>query len=323
MVFKESLFAFALGVTTVAAAHTMWVQVAAQSEEDAVVVCANPDGVMRQVGTSSTCPAGDRRIVLKPPKYERPCEQERKPDLAALGRRLDTLEGRNNARLLDRTAKAPFHVTNEAGINVFSVETGSDNASTTIANAIGAPVARIGAYPTGGDLSVMSGSVRPATYSAERTAIQSSLFSFTDRSGLDVVAGAMTPIRLSKRDGTYALAVSLKGNLLAALGESTVGSGLAVVNDTDGSTRASVHPTEQTGPGIARIIDGDGKTVAALSATGPNGSGLLQLRNNADVVMVEAGMLPSGIGAVRAGPGAFQHGLGFVGLPASYIEGKK
>ena len=39
--------------------------------------------------------------------------------------------------------------------------------------------------------------------------------------------------------------------------------------------------------------------------------------------MVNAGVFPSGIGAVRAGPGAFQHGLMFIPLPASYIEGKK
>lgn len=322
MLFKESFWAFAFGVTTVVAAHTMFVDVAAQSE-DAVVVCINPEGVMRQIGTSAVCPTGERRLVLKPPKYERPCEQERQPDLAALKRRLETLEGRNDEHLLDRTAIAPFHVVNEAGINVFSVEAGSDNASTTIANAIGAPVARVGASSTGGDVSVMSGATRPGTYSAERAAIQSSLYSFTDRSGLDVMVGSTIPLRLAKRDGTYALAASLKGILVAALGESTVGSGLAMVNDTDGNTRVSLHATEQAGPGIARIIDADGKSVAALSATGPGGSGLLQLRNNADVVMVEAGMLDTGIGAVRAGPGAFQHGLGFVGLPASYIEGKK
>ena len=324
MMVKESLWAFALGVTTVAATHTMFVEVAAQAEDDAVVVCVNGEGVMRQVGTSAACPTGERRVVLKPPKYERPCERELLPDLAAFGRRLEALEGRQDEHLLDRTAIAPFHVVNEAGINVFSVEAnGSDAATTTISNAIGAPVARIGASPVGGDVSVLSGVLRPGAFSAEAPRVQSSLFSFTDRSGLDVLVGTTTPLTLGRRDGTYALAVSRKGIPVAAFGESSVGSGLAMVNDTDGNTRVSLHPTDPTGPGIARIIDGAGKTVAALSATGPAGSGLLQLRNDADVVMVEAGMYKTGIGTVRAGPGAFRHGIGFVGLPASFIEGSK
>lgn len=321
---RESLWAFALGVTTVAVAHTMFVDVAAQADEDAVVVCANPEGVMRQVGSSATCPTGERRLVLKPPKYERPCERELLPDLAAFGRRLETLEGRQDEHLLDRTAIAPFHVVNEAGINVFSVEAnGSDAATTTIANATGAAVARVLASPVGGDVSVLSGVLRPGTFSAETPGVQSSLFSFGDRSGLDVLVGATTPVTLGRREGTYALALSRMGIQVAAIGESSVGSGLAMVNDTDGNTRVSLHPTDQTGPGIARIVDAAGKTVAALSATGPGGSGLLQLRNDADVVMVEAGMYKTGIGAVRAGPGAFQHGKGFIGLPASFIEGAK
>jgi hypothetical protein len=48
---------------------------------------------------------------------------------------------------------------------------------------------------------------------------------------------------------------------------------------------------------------------------------LLQLRNSEGVTMVEAGTIKS-VGLVLAGPGAFRHGLHFVGLPASYIEGK-
>jgi hypothetical protein len=65
------------------------------------------------------------------------------------------------------------------------------------------------------------------------------------------------------------------------------------------------------------------KVIASLSGAGVNGSGVLQLRNNADTVMVEAGVLDTGIGVVRAGPGAFQHGLHWIGLPASYNEGTK
>ena len=39
--------------------------------------------------------------------------------------------------------------------------------------------------------------------------------------------------------------------------------------------------------------------------------------------MVEAGTLDTGIGLVKAGPGAFQPGFGPLGLPGSYIAGKK
>ncbi len=39
--------------------------------------------------------------------------------------------------------------------------------------------------------------------------------------------------------------------------------------------------------------------------------------------MVEAGVVPQGFGVVRAGPDGFSPGVGLLGLPGSYIAGKK
>jgi hypothetical protein len=52
-------------------------------------------------------------------------------------------------------------------------------------------------------------------------------------------------------------------------------------------------------------------------------AGVLQLTNATRTVMVEAGVLDTGIGVVRAGPAGFNSGIGFLGLPGGLIQGKR
>jgi hypothetical protein len=110
--------------------------------------------------------------------------------------------------------------------------------------------------------------------------------------------------------------------MVAGLGESTVGTGIGMVADADGTVKARMYST-QSGAGIIEILNGQGKGVATMSGAGLNGAGLLQLTNASGTVMVEAGVSKDGIGVVRTGPAGFNSGVGFVGLPTSFIQGKK
>lgn len=65
-----------------------------------------------------------------------------------------------------------------------------------------------------------------------------------------------------------------------------------------------------------------GISVASLSATA-DGNGQLQLTNASGQTMVEAGVTIHGVGAVRTGPHGFNSNINFLGLPGSYIAGKK
>jgi hypothetical protein len=126
-----------------------------------------------------------------------------------------------------------------------------------------------------------------------------------------------------RSNGRYGLEVLAPGGrrLVAGIGESEAGSGIAMVADAAGNPRVTMSGHSESGTGRVVVANVGGKAVATLSADGFGGSGLLQLTNASGTVMVSAGTL-DGVGMVSAGPGAFQHGIMFLGLPASYIVGK-
>ena len=320
MTLKETLATFACGAAAIVTMHLLMTEVGAQGDDDEkLIACINTDNAMRVINSEGSCAAGERKIPLKLPKVQRPCDKAREPDIAGMQRRVAELEGRGDSRLLDRTALAPFEVVNEAGIVVFSVKgpsaEGSFPAATEIFNETGGRVAVVAANAEGGSMSV----------EAEGGAAMATLHAYGEYADLSVKVGSTVKLDLGRRsNGRYSFRVYGDSDaIVAGLGESDAGSGVAMVADAKGQMRASLSCSAGSASGEARIIDGSDQVVASLSGAGVNGTGVLQLRNNADVVMVEAGVLPSGIGAVRAGPGAFQHGLHWIGLPASFIEGKK
>jgi hypothetical protein len=329
MTLKETLTTFACGAAAIMTMHVLMADVGAQGDEDEkLIACINSEKAMRVIDPEASCVAGERKIPLKLPKVQRPCEKARAVDIAGLQRRVAELEGRGDARLLDRTAMAPFEVVNEAGIVVFSVKAppeGGLPAATEIFNETGGRVAVIAANAEGGSVSVESGVSQPYTSNVSGAAARATLHAFGEYADLSVSVGTVTKLDLGRRrDGRYGFRVFGDSEVIVAgIGESDAGSGVALVADATGQVRATLNCTAGTASGEARILDASDRVIASLSGAGLNGSGVLQLRNNADTVMVEAGVLPSGIGAVRAGPGAFQHGLHWIGLPASYIEGKK
>src|SRR5688500_16512427 len=158
MTIKETLLAFACGVAAIVMTQTLFVDLNAQGgTNDALDVCVNGEGVMRVVGAEAACAAGERKIRLKQPELERPCEKERQADVAALRNRIAVLEARTIEGTMEK-ATAPFEVVNEAGIVVFSVaeSNGDLPALTKIFNETGAGVATIASRTTGGEVSVFS-----------------------------------------------------------------------------------------------------------------------------------------------------------------------
>ncbi len=134
-----------------------------------------------------------------------------------------------------------------------------------------------------------------------------------------------TSVELGASDGrTTALRFNnAEGKQLAAIGIDRLGDGAVYANssghdggveiqgnsegaavlvkDSGGMPRATVS-VSSAGKGVVNIISADTiETVAALTE-GENG-GQLQIANNGGTPMVEAGVIPSGVGVVRTGPG--------------------
>ncbi len=328
MTLKEMLAAFAFGAAASVMMHTLMVDVDAQGEDNELIACISGDNAMRVIDPEGSCGSGERKIALRMPKVQLPCEKERQADIAKLQSRIAELEGRGDEGILNNTAMAPFEVVNEAGIVVFSVKgppQGDHVGGAEIFNETGQRVAVVATNREGGSVSVESGVQRPYTAEVNGAAVSTTLHAFGNYADLSVNVRADKKLDLGRRDnGRYGLRLfGAPDKVVAGLGESDAGLGVATISDASGTPRATLNCTAGTASGEARILDATGPVIASLSGAGVNGSGVLQLRNNADTVMVEAGVLDTGIGVVRAGPGAFQHGLMFTGLPASFIEGRK
>jgi hypothetical protein len=309
----DKLPSFAAGVAAAGIAFTIFVPVSAQVKKEVIVACADAEGTMRLHASPGPCRPGERRIVLKTPELEDPKKDEPKDDkkVADLDQRLKDLEERNaRGRLLGSRVTAPFEVVNEAGKRVFYVEEGYVRAY----NASGAMVARIVANEHGG---FFEG--RSAT-----SGVVAAIGSSDQQVGVVLNENDKRRLRLGVNDkGSYGLRIyNTSDKMVAGIGQSQAGPGIAMVADAEGNLKARMY-TLPSGAGIVEAVNGQGIGVATMSAAGADGAGLLQLTTAAGTVMVEAGVLKgAGIGVVRAGPAGFNSGVGFVGLPGSFIQGK-
>jgi hypothetical protein len=75
-----------------------------------------------------------------------------------------------------------------------------------------------------------------------------------------------------------------------------------------------------TSDGAFSIRSASGTTIARLGEG--NAGGLFQLANSGGNAMVDAGVLPSGAGAVRAYP-LGSPSAGLLGMPGTFIMGRK
>lgn len=324
MTARDTLLAFACGVTVTAATHTLVVDLKARAAgSEAIDVCVNGEGVMRLGGT---CAPGEERVRLKEPDVERSCEQEQQPDIAGLRNRIAALEAKTDEGDQEQ-ATAPFQVVNEAGIVVFSVDEpkGADlPALTQFFDETGARIALVAARTAGGEVSVSS--ARPANGTSQGTSgVDATLSAWGDYADFSVTVNSSNRLELGRRRafGNYALTTfGADARRAAAIGSSNEGSGIAVVFDELGRSRVALHCETALGAGVAAVYDAATRPVASLSGTGVVDTGLLLLTNSTGDPMVRAEIFPRGIGAVRAGPGGFQSGVMFIGLPASYIQGR-
>lgn len=310
----NQLPAFATGMAASAAAFALFTTVSAQPKKEVIIACADAGGTMRLNDPPGPCGPDERRLVLKVPEFEDPKPEDTPgddPKLAELDQRLKDLEERNRrGRLLGSKVVAPFEVVNDAGKRVFYVEEGS----VRVYNTGGVGVARIVANEHGGYFEGRSATA------ATSAAIGSS----GAQVGVIIQENDRTRVNLGRNDkGAYGLRVfNASDKLVAGIGQSEAGSGIAVVGDAQGAIKARMYVMSTTGAGMVEVVNAQGIGVATMSAAGHDGAGLLQLTNASGTVMVEAGVLKSGIGVVRAGPAGFNSGIGFLGLPGSFIQGR-
>jgi hypothetical protein len=263
---------------------------------------------------------------LRPPEYEPECQAKVNADVAGLRNRVAVLEA-NTDKGANEKAIAPFEVVNEAGTVVFSVAEQEDNllpALTRFFDDTGAQTAMIAARTGGGEVSVFS--ARPSGAAGQTTSgVETTISAWGDYADLSVTANSGVRFRAGRGEkGNYALYLfNAAGKRVAGMGETDYGAGIALIADAAGKTRVAAHTETGDGAGVLQVFDAATLPVATLSGKGAAGSGLFQVTNKAGEPMVNAEVFPSGIGAVRAGPSTFQHGLMFLPLPGSYIQGRQ
>lgn len=330
MTIKQRLLAFACGAAVIATTNALVVDINlwAAADDGPLEVCVNDEGVMRLVTGDAACAAGERRVALKTPEVEKSCEKEQQAEVAGMRNRLAALEA-NTVEGDRETATAPFEVVNERNTIVFSVEESNGGdlpALTKFFTETGARIATIAAREAGGELTVSSFGPPAGTSAATGlSGVEATLSAWGDYADFRVTANSDLRFELGRRreGGKYGLAIfNAGGKRAAAFGASQGDSGIALIYDELGRQRLSLNCRTSQGAGMVEVINSAMLPVVTLAGDGEAESGVLQLTNNVGEPMVKARVFPIGRGAVQAGPGAFQHGVMFAGLPASYIEGK-
>ena len=322
---RAKLCAFVLGAASFVTMHILYVAVAAQSDDDAIVAAVNGEGRMRLIDPEAEPGPGERKVMLRPPEYEPECQATLTANVAALRSRIAALEA-NTDEGTNEKATAPFEVVNEAGTVVFSVveQQGDLPVVTRFFDDTGARTATIAARSGGGEVSVYSASPSTANGPAS-SGVEATLAAWGDYTDLSVTVNSNPRLRIGRRPkGNYALSIfNAAGKVTAGLAETDYGAGLALVTDESGKTRVAAHTETAGGAGLLQVFDAATLPVATLSGKGAADSGLFQLTNRSGAPMVNAEVFPSGVGAVRAGPSTFQSGLMFIPMPASYIQGRQ
>jgi hypothetical protein len=309
--------AFTLGCLVASLIGQVTVDVKAQDDDGPFHVCVAQDGVMRVVPYTDGCPTGQRSVMLKEADakigFDKPKEKTDqdtssldKTILEDLNRRLINLESLDCAALGKSKVVAPFEVVDRAGKRIFVV----DRNAAGLYNSSGDLAAKIIADTGTGGFFTASGSNNTA------------VFGFTDQvKGFGVREGDQLRIDLGKdlKNGNYRLRfASGDGQGVALIGQAADGRGVAFVGD--GKTRAGM--TFINNKGVFTIFNNSQQSVAELTE-GESKGGRLAIFSSSGENMVVAGAAAEGFGVVRAGPEAFKPGVGILGLPGSFIVGKK
>jgi hypothetical protein len=307
------LMSFVAGCLTAAAAGTWIAELGAQSG-GVRLVCVGEDGGLRLSASSPTCQAGQKSLYVfadfrgtQEDSSAAGVQASRERKLAELERQVTSLEKRTGPRDFRGTMVAPFTVVDRNNAPVFSVI--DLNGATLVSTGPGDALA-LQARDDGGRM--ISGPVDAGLAAGD--------ISF----GFQSVEEREHGVRLGKSStsGYYNLRfVGQNGQLLAGLGESSVGTGLAFVADKQGELRARMYIKSKTFHGALAIGHNENFFVTEMTE-GDSGGGQLRLLNSTGVPMVEAAAYKDGYGVVAAGPRGFKSGYGVLGLPGSYIVGK-
>jgi hypothetical protein len=299
--------AFVAGATAALVGAVLFELRAQAGSPKVVVACATAERTLRLIPPSTSCQPGEKLIYLKGPELEDP---KKEPECQALEQRVAKLENRaKDGKLTGNKVVAPFEVLREDGKPVFTV----DDLGLELFDRGGRSVSTLVAGDGITSFNLTSGIQRASLMAGEGFV------------GLDLKENEKTRLRAGRIEGkSYSLQVlNTESKLVAGIGQSVdAGSGTVIVADRNGSVGVGIYVQPASNAGIVEVFNANRIGVAALSATAA-GNGQLQLTNASGQTMVEAGVTVDGIGVVRAGPHGFNPGIGFLGLPGSYIAGKK
>jgi hypothetical protein len=324
---RFNVLAFASGC--IATSLVVWIApgVLAQSE-NAVNVCVEPDGIMRLVD-APPCPPGQEHLFFKKPEVEvdKPDDLNR-PDspasmlkvrIAELERQLKNLEDAALNGDLGSRVVAPFSVVDREGKLLFLVDRADGMVKAEVYNPAGESVAVMAGTSNGGQFSARSGS--------SGGLVTHFGINGSGRAGLQVLENGEPRVELGRdpvQAGNYRLRVLGKGQKpIASIGQNSEGTGLAYIADTQGQIRAMLAASGDKG-GLAGIYDPSTQLSIAALMQGDNGGGAMRIwGRGGGQPLVDAGVDEKGVGVVRAGPDGFKPGMGVLGLPGSYISGKR
>jgi hypothetical protein len=325
---RFNVLAFASGC--LAAGLVAWIAPGVRAQSENVInVCVEPDGIMRLVNESQ-CPSGQERLYFKKPEIEvsKPDDQNVQSDspasllkvrIAELERQVKNLEDAALNGDLGNRVVAPFSVIDREGKLLFLVDRADGMVKAEVYNAAGESVAVMAGTSSGGQFSARSGS--------SGGLVTHFGINGSGRAGLQVLENGEQRVELGRdpvQGGNYRLRVLGKGQRpIASIGQNSEGTGLAYVADTQGQIRAMLAASGDKG-GLVGIYDPSTQLSIAALAQGDAGGGAMRIwGRGGGETLVEAGVDKNGVGVVRAGPEGFKPGMGVLGLPGSYISGKR
>lgn len=305
------LRAFGCGATAAVLLIAGFEVVRAQPTAGAAIAgCADDQGKLRLTEAAVSCRPGERRLRLGPPRIDRSQDCGDTNAVAArLESRIRDLEYRaRRGTLRGIRVTAPFEVVTKAGQRLLYIE--EENVTF---HSLDGPMVRILADETGGNLVVRSSTGLAAQLGALHDSARL-LVQEKDRDRVDLGRMANGRVRL----GVF----GTQEKLVAGIGQSAQGSGLALVADAEGRVSARLNVPGGNGTtGEVAVFNAREAAVASLTV-GPGGAGRLEMTDASGNLMVQAGAT-DGVGVVRTGPGMYNFNVGFLGLAPSMIIGKQ
>jgi hypothetical protein len=283
---------------------------------DTIHVCVTDDRVMHVTPPLDACPAGQRSMFLSQAVQatasdERPLAPTDQKRLEELDKRLQQLESAEKGGELGNKVVAPFVVLNRAGKKVLEVTEGR----VRIFNANEKTVATILADQFGGRFVGLSATAN----------LNAGIGASDNRAGLIVTESDVNRLELTRTSArNYALRVlGPSGKSVAGIGESLEGGGAAYVADKNGDVKVEMRVSPERQVGRIEVVNKNGP-LAVLTEEQSGKGGYFVLYNTEGTPMVDAGVHPTeNIGMVRAGPAGFPVGVSLLGLPGSFVIGKK